>query len=582
MIVQELLSKLGFTVDPSGIEKGKNLLSDFKRFVVGLSLGASVTMVGRMALQSAAQMETLNAQFTTMLGSASAASVMMEEMNSFAARTPFETMDIASAGATLMGFGVQANNVMDTVEMLGNVAGANGQKFQSLALVYGQIQSAGRLMGGDLLQLINAGFNPLQVISKQTGRSMVQLKEDMEKGRISAEMVTAAFKSATSKGGMFYGNLANQAKTWEGVTSTAMDNLRMSLTNAILPFMPALKSIVGALGAIDLSPIVVQFQAMATDGQSLADVVMDLANTLVQLVAAGMSVLQWFIDMAPSIRTMAHVFKLLYPALLLVFGPRMLAMIQATTIGTRAAAAAQLFMQRSALAAGAAAGYQATMSSVASTALYTMKTAAIGAGAAMKTAFLGLLSPINVVLMGIVGIWMAYNKIKADISEELDKTAKEGMDDLYLTMGGPQYVHQLEKQLKLDKEALAAIRAKALAGEAIDRKKLDKARENMQSTQNQLKEMKDAERRLYGEDRGSDLAASAMAAAEGAVAGVQQTVQSTGKKYDIKNELNMSVNAPGGTKGATGLTAKQVIDLSQEAVKGMFNMQLKDLIVGAV
>lgn len=582
MIVQELLSKLGFTVDPTGIQKGEQLLGGFKRFVVGLGIGASVAMVGKMALDSAAQMETLNAQFTTMLGSAEAAKIMMEDMNSFAARTPFETMDVASAGSILMGFQVPAGQVMDTLDMLGNVAGANSQKFQSLALVYGQVQSAGRLMGGDLLQLINAGFNPLQVISKQTGRSMVQLKKDMEDGRISAEMVTAAFKQATSKGGMFYNNLANQAKTWQGVTSTAIDNFKMSLTDAILPFMPLLKAIVAALGTIDLSPIVAQFAGMATGGEDLAAVVVDLANTLVQLVAAGVAVVRWFLDLAPTVKTMTTVFKALYPALLLVFGPRMLAMIKATTIGTRAAAAAQLFMQRSALAAGAAAGYQATMSSVASTAMYTMKTAAIGAGAAMKTAFLGLLSPMNLVLMGIVGIWMAYNKIKSDISEELNKVANEGMDDLYLAMGGPQYVHQLEKQLKFEKEALAAIRAKALAGEAIDRKKLDKARENMQSTQNQLKVMKDAERRLYGEDVGSDLAASAMAAASGAVAGVQQTVQSTGKKYDIKNELNMSVSAPGGAGGKTGLTAKQVIDLSQEAVKGMFNMQLKDLIVGAV
>ena len=581
MIVQELLSKLGFTVDPTGIQQGQNLLSGFKRFVVGLGLGASVAMVGSMALQSAAQMETLNAQFTTMLGSASAASVMMEEMNSFAARTPFETRDIASAGATLMGFGVQANKVMDTVEMLGNVAGANGQKFQSLALVYGQIQSAGRLMGGDLLQLINAGFNPLQVISEQTHRSMVQLKEDMEKGRISAEMVTAAFKSATSKDGMFYGNLANQAKTWEGVTSTAMDNLRMSLTNAILPFMPALKSIVGALGAIDLSPIVVQFQAMATDGQSLADVVMDLANTLVQLVAAGMSVLRWFIDMAPSIRTMAHVFKLLYPALLLVFGPRMLAMIKATALGTRAAAAAQLFMQRSALAAGAAAGYQATMSSVASTALYTMKTAAIGAGAAMKTAFMSLISPLNLVLAGIVGVWMAYNKIKDDVAAELKADENKAMEDLYLA-AGPGYIKDLQRQLAYEKQNLNALRARALAGEDIDRKTIESARNKMKETQKQLKTFQDAENRLYGRESGDDLAASAMAAASGAVAGVQSTVQSSSKKLDLKNELNMTVNAPSGGREKTGLTAKQVIDLSAEAVKGMFNMQLKDLIVGAV
>lgn len=581
MIVQELLSKLGFTVDPTGIQKGEQLLGGFKKFVVGLGIGASVAMIGSMALDSAAQMESLNAQFTTMLGSAEAAKIMMEEMNAFAANTPFETMDVASAGSTLMGFGVQAGEVMDTLDMLGNVAGSNSQKFQSLSLVYGQIRSAGRLMGGDLLQLINAGFNPLQVISKQTGRSMAQLKDDMEKGRISADMVTAAFKQATSKGGMFYNNLANQAKTWQGVTSTAMDNFKMSLTDAILPFMPMLKAIVAALGTIDLSPIVAQFAGMATGGEDLAGVVVDLANTLVQLVAAGVAVIRWFLDLAPTVKTMATVFKALYPALLLVFGPRMLAMIKATAIGTRAAAAAQLFMQRSALAAGAAAGYQATMTSVASTAMYTMKTAAIGAGAAMKQAFLGLLSPLNMVLMGIVGVWMAYNKIKDDIAEELNAEFNRDMEDMYM-VAGPTYITQLKKQLAYEKEELNALRARALAGEAVDRATIDRARDQMKATEEQLKNMQDAENRLYGRDAGADLAASAMDAASGAVAGVQQSLQSTSKKLDLKQELNMSINAPGGGSTKTGLTAKQVIDLSQEAVKGMFNMQLKDLIVGAV
>ena len=77
-------------------------------------------------------------------------------------------------------------------------------KLSSLTLAFSQVQSTGRLMGQDLLQMIGQGFNPLQIISEKTGRSMADLKKDMENGAISADMVTEAFKIATSEGGRFF------------------------------------------------------------------------------------------------------------------------------------------------------------------------------------------------------------------------------------------------------------------------------------------------------------------------------------------------------------------------------------------
>lgn len=51
-------------------------------------------------------------------------------------------------------------------------------------------------MGQDLNQMINAGFNPLQVISEKTGKSIAVLKKEMEQGAISSEMVADAFAAA--------------------------------------------------------------------------------------------------------------------------------------------------------------------------------------------------------------------------------------------------------------------------------------------------------------------------------------------------------------------------------------------------
>lgn len=77
-------------------------------------------------------------------------------------------------------------------------------------------------MGQDLLQMINAGFNPLSVIAETTGKDMATLKEEMSKGKISIDMLNQALQKATGEGGKFHGMLDAQSRTLTG----AISNLR--------------------------------------------------------------------------------------------------------------------------------------------------------------------------------------------------------------------------------------------------------------------------------------------------------------------------------------------------------------------
>lgn len=62
--------------------------------------------------------------------------------------------------------------------------------------------------------MINAGFNPLEVIAKKTGKTLGELKKEMEKGAISAKMVEEAMKDATSEGGRFFNGMELASKTF--------------------------------------------------------------------------------------------------------------------------------------------------------------------------------------------------------------------------------------------------------------------------------------------------------------------------------------------------------------------------------
>ena len=156
-------------------------------------------------------MEALGNSFEVLLGSRKKAESFVSEIVDYAVATPFSTSNISGAAQTLLGFNVEAEKVMPTLKQIGDISMGNTQRFDSLALAFAQSSAAGRLLGQDLNQMINAGFNPLQIISEQTGKSLAELKKEMGEGGITSEMVAKAFEDATAEGGKFHGMLLKNA-----------------------------------------------------------------------------------------------------------------------------------------------------------------------------------------------------------------------------------------------------------------------------------------------------------------------------------------------------------------------------------
>jgi len=183
-----------------GLKRAENRLKRFgdrlstlgSRLTMGFS--APLALASGGAIKLAADLEQTKIAFEVMTGSAEKASRMVENLQKMGAKTPYESKDLLESAKTLMLFGVQAEKVEGMLQMLGDVASGSSDKLKSLSLAFAQVQSTGRLTGQDLLQMINAGFNPLQIISEKTGKSMAELKEQMSKGAISADAVTKAFK----------------------------------------------------------------------------------------------------------------------------------------------------------------------------------------------------------------------------------------------------------------------------------------------------------------------------------------------------------------------------------------------------
>lgn len=193
------------------------------------SLGAVGSAAVAMAIKLAAEGEQVQIAFEVMTGSASVATRLIQDLRTMGARTPFETRDLSQATKTLLAFGRPVKDVLSDLDMLSNVAAGDAERLKSLALVFGQIAANEKLMGQDLLQLINVGFNPLQEISRKTGESMTELRERMSKGAISFHEVRRAFKDATSEGGRFFEMNDKQSRSLIGRWSTVKDEMSETL-----------------------------------------------------------------------------------------------------------------------------------------------------------------------------------------------------------------------------------------------------------------------------------------------------------------------------------------------------------------
>ena len=169
--------------------------------------------------QSQANMRTL------MNGNAEAADALLSKIRSYGKSTVYDTSGLVNAQKTMMAFGLEADTAFKSLQHIGDIALGDSQKMQSLALAFAQSQSTGKLMGQDLMQMINAGFNPLEVISQRTGKSIATLKDEMSKGAISAQMVAQAFQWATEEGGRFYQGAETAAQTVSGRIAKMRDTV---------------------------------------------------------------------------------------------------------------------------------------------------------------------------------------------------------------------------------------------------------------------------------------------------------------------------------------------------------------------
>lgn len=217
--------------------------------VAGVTAGiaAATGAITFFGVKSAIGLQTATANLKTLTGSAKTAAGMVKQLNAYGNATTFDTQGLTEAAQQMLTYGINARDVMPDIKMLGDISMGNQEKLSGLAYVFAQVQGNGHLMGQDLLQMINQGFNPLNEISKRTGKSMGVLREEMSKGQISFAMVKQAMVDATSKGGQFYKGASNGSKTVAGAWGNMTGTISSGLGLAFTPLLPVLQKLMGRI-----------------------------------------------------------------------------------------------------------------------------------------------------------------------------------------------------------------------------------------------------------------------------------------------------------------------------------------------
>jgi tape measure domain-containing protein len=212
---------------------GSGVIDTFGR--IGLAAQGAKTMIGglvnvaRSPLKLAAEAEQTAVSFRVLLGSAEAAQDVMVGLKQFAAETPFEFPELASAGKKLIAFGTSGDQVVPTLRRLGDLAAGLGIPIGELSEIYGKARVQGTLFMEDINQLAGRGI-PIQTeLAKIFGVTGQEVRALVSSGQVNFGHLEEAFKNLTDEGGQFAGLMKAQSNTLSGTWAALSDSVSASM-----------------------------------------------------------------------------------------------------------------------------------------------------------------------------------------------------------------------------------------------------------------------------------------------------------------------------------------------------------------
>lgn len=198
---------------------------------VGVALTAAVIGLGKAMSDAASQMQGIQQQFTTLTGSAERARQLIAEMEQLAASSVFDRGPLFQMASRFMAAGIAAEDVVDSIRILGDTVAATGQmsqeRLERVSFAIAQIAAKGRLQMEELLQLQEAGIPALQQLQRALGLSQEQVAKIGKEGIGAGTALRALFQTWQKDFGGFMNQMMD---TVPAQLSNLRDNFVRMLT----------------------------------------------------------------------------------------------------------------------------------------------------------------------------------------------------------------------------------------------------------------------------------------------------------------------------------------------------------------
>jgi tape measure domain-containing protein len=192
-------------------------------------------------------MEQNKIAFESMLGSADKSKKLLDQLSKMAANTPFEFPELTQTAKKMLAFGFEAEKIPDMLTKIGDAAaglGMGADGVDRLTLAIGQMRAKGKIAGGEMMQLTEAGVPAWDILAQAMGKSTQEVMKLSEKGLIPADKAITMLVDGMEK--RFPNMMSKQSKSFKGLMSTLKDNVQMTfgkilepafnnMTNHILP-----------------------------------------------------------------------------------------------------------------------------------------------------------------------------------------------------------------------------------------------------------------------------------------------------------------------------------------------------------
>ena len=202
----------------------KGSLGPIAALTSGLTIAGSI----KFGVQLAQEAEKAQTAFKVMLGGAIDARKSLKELNAFSAATPFEPEEVRRAGQSLLSFGVDADNLIDRLRTLGDLAAGSGSRLSELISIFGKVRDRGKISGETLNEFGLRAIPLTKQLAKQFEVSGEEIQKMASQGRISFKDMMTALEGLRAEGGLFNNAMEEQSQTLDGLKSTLMGELKLA------------------------------------------------------------------------------------------------------------------------------------------------------------------------------------------------------------------------------------------------------------------------------------------------------------------------------------------------------------------